>query len=120
MTSVGKKQIKCIGDTCPCMEECPLTMVFGLIGGKWKIAVLCALHNDGPLRYNALKRKIRGITNTMLAATLKELCDADLVLRIQYEEMPVRVEYSTTPAVDELSPILMQLAMWGAEKLALR
>ena len=117
MTTVGKKQTKCVGDTCPCMEECPLTTVFSVIGGKWKIAVLCALHNDGPLRYNILKRKIRGITNTMLAGTLRELCDAGLVRRTQYEEMPVRVEYSTTAAVDELSSILKQLAMWGIDKL---
>ena len=116
MTSGKNNATRCTGDTCPCMDDCPLTTVLGVIGGKWKIAALCALHNDGPLRYNMLKRKIRGITNTMLASTLKELCDADLVRRTQYEEMPVRVEYSTTPAVAELAPILMQLALWGLKK----
>lgn len=117
MTSKEKLLPICAGEICPCMDECPLTRVLGIIGGKWKIAVLCALHNDGPLRYNVLKRKIRGITNTMLAGTLRELCDADLVRRAQYEEMPVRVEYSTTAAVDELAPIMKQLAFWGMEKL---
>lgn len=116
MTAKEKKQT-CASDICPCMEECPLTMVLGIIGGKWKLAVLCALHNDGPLRYNVLKRKIRGVTNTMLAGTLKELCDANLVRRTQYEEMPVRVEYSTTAAVNELAPILRKLATWGIATL---
>ena len=107
-----------MGETCPCMDECPLTVVFGIVGGKWKVEVVCALHNDGPLRYNALKRKIHGITNTMLASALKDLCEAGLVRRTQYEEMPVRVEYETTSSVAELAPILFQLAEWGMKNRA--
>jgi DNA-binding HxlR family transcriptional regulator len=83
------------------------------IGGKWKIPILCAIHQDGATRYNALKRKIAGITNTMLASSLKELEGDGLVSRRQYMEMPVKVEYSLTDACDSLIPILAQLAGWG-------
>ncbi|MCL2137178.1 MAG: helix-turn-helix transcriptional regulator [Coriobacteriia bacterium] len=100
-------------ERCPCNTSCPLTKTMGLIGGKWKIAILCALRTDGTTRFNSLKRKINGITNTMLASSLKELEESGLVLRTQYLEMPVRVEYSTTSACDELMPILQQLAVWG-------
>ncbi|MDR2490113.1 MAG: helix-turn-helix transcriptional regulator [Spirochaetaceae bacterium] len=99
---------------CPCMGFCPLDNAMKLIGGKWKVAIICALHQDGTSRYNELKRKIRGITNTMLASALKELEDSGLVARKQYAEMPVRVEYSLTPSCDGLLPILAQLAQWGA------
>jgi DNA-binding HxlR family transcriptional regulator len=84
-----------------------------LIGGKWKTAILCSLHTDGMTRYNTLKRKIKGITNTMLASSLKELEESGLVQRTQYMEMPVRVEYSLTPHCDGLMPILKALAQWG-------
>jgi DNA-binding HxlR family transcriptional regulator len=84
-----------------------------LIGGKWKAPILCALHQDGTTRYNELKHKIRGITNTMLASSLKELEECGLVRRKQYAEMPVRVEYSLTDACGELMPILNKLALWG-------
>ncbi len=100
---------------CPCLEQCPLNLAMSIIGGKWKVQILCSLHQDGTTRYNELKRKIKGITNTMLASSLKELENDGLVCRVQYMEMPVRVEYSTTDACDKLMPILVQLAHWGMQ-----
>jgi DNA-binding HxlR family transcriptional regulator len=48
----------------------------------------------------------------MLARSLKELQEAGLVIRKQYEEMPVRVEYFVTPLVENLIPTLRGLAQW--------
>jgi DNA-binding HxlR family transcriptional regulator len=98
---------------CPCVEKCPLSTAMDIIGGKWKLQILCALQIDGPIRYNELKQKINGITNTMLSGSLKKLEADGLVKRTQYNVMPVRVEYSTTAAVDDLGPILMQLGKWA-------
>jgi DNA-binding HxlR family transcriptional regulator len=103
----------CTPKKCPCTELCPLEKAMSFIGGKWKVPILCALHQDGATRYNELKRKIRGITNTMLASSLKELEEAGLVRRRQFMEMPVRVEYSLTDSCNDLLPILTQLAHWG-------
>ncbi len=100
-------------EKCPCRDYCPLGSAMKLIGGKWKIPILCALHKDGTTRYNGLKRKIRGITNTMLASSLRELEEDGLICRRQYMEMPVRVEYALTDRCAELMPILAQLAQWG-------
>lgn len=99
---------------CPCMAQCPLESALKLIGGKWKIPILCALYQDGTTRYNELRRKISGITNTMLASSLKELETDGLICRTQYLEMPVRVEYTLTDRCDDLIPILGKLAAWGA------
>ncbi|MBQ1472365.1 MAG: helix-turn-helix transcriptional regulator, partial [Lachnospiraceae bacterium] len=33
--------------------------------------------------------------------------------RTQYDEMPVRVEYSLTPKAHTLIPILLELKKWG-------
>lgn len=38
---------------CPCMEKCPLHHAMQLIGGKWKVQILCAVANAGTIRYNA-------------------------------------------------------------------
>lgn len=100
---------------CPCMQDCPLEGALALIGGKWKVPILCALNQDGTLRYNELKRRIRGITNTMLASSLRELEEDGLLVRRQYDEMPVRVEYALTDLCDGLLPILKQLAHWGVQ-----
>jgi DNA-binding HxlR family transcriptional regulator len=84
-----------------------------MIGGKWRVPIICALHQDGNTRFNELKRKIRGITNTALASALKELEECGLVIRTQYQEMPVRVEYRITDSCKDLLPILGNLAKWG-------
>ena len=99
---------------CPCTEACPLQRAMDMIGGKWKLSLLCSLMVDGTTRYNELKRKMNGISNTMLAKSLKEMEEDGLVTRTEYMEVPIRVEYSITDKARELGPILVQLAQWGA------
>ncbi len=102
---------------CPCTEGCPLQQVAKALGGKWKMSILCSLTNDGPTRYNDLKRKMKGISNTMLSKSLKELEDDGLVKRTEYMEVPIRVEYETTDCTKSLFPILSELAAWGYDNL---
>ena len=68
-------------------------------------------------RYGELRRLVFGITNTMLAGSLRELEADGLVARTQYPEMPVRVEYSLTEKGRTLIPILMELRDWGDANL---
>ena len=65
------------------------------------------------IRYNALRSKLDGISNTVLASALRELERDGLVTRQEYLEVPVRVEYSPTDACRELLPILEQVAKTG-------
>ena len=99
---------------CPCSETCPLQRAMNSIGGRWKMSILCSLSNDGPTRYNDIKRKTRGISNTMLAKSLKELENDGLIKRTGYTEAPIRVEYEITDNVRSLIPILTELAVWGS------
>lgn len=98
---------------CPCGEVCPLQNALKWIGGKWKIPIICVLSGDRGVRYNEIFKKVTGITNTMLASSLKELERDGLVSRVQYNEMPIRVEYFLTPKAEELIPILQMLGAWG-------
>lgn len=99
-------------ENCPCMEKCPLNRALGLIGGKWKMQIICTLHNNGPTRYNRLKRSLDGVSNTVLAAALRELEADGLVVRREYLEVPVRVEYEIAPRCRSLIPILDDLGRW--------
>ena len=100
-------------ENCPCMETCPLNRALGLIGGKWKMQILCALSNNGPTRYNRLKKTLDGVSNTVLANALRELDEDGLVLRREYLEVPVRVEYEITAPGRALVPILDRLGDWS-------
>ena len=98
---------------CPCDRECGLQHAMEMIGGKWKMPILCALIIDGPVRYNDLKRKLAGISNTMLAKSLKELEENALLTRTEYPEVPIRVEYAATEKSRALAPILLELSRWA-------
>lgn len=98
-------------------QGCGLKRVIDIIGGKWKVMLLCVMDNEGTIRYGELKRRVYGITNTMLATSLKEMEEDGLVERIQYMEMPVRVEYTLTKKAESIVPILLQLKKWGEENL---
>ena len=97
---------------CPCSPECALQGALESIGGKWKLPVLCSLMNNGTSRYNELLHSVHGISNTMLSQTLKELERDRLVLRKEYLEVPVRVEYELSEQAQRLQPILVELIQW--------
>ena len=93
-------------------ENCPVGVVLRILGGKWKLSILCALL-DGTKRFSELRRLNPGITQRMLTNQLREL-EADLVVtRKIYAEVPPKVEYSLTEVGKKLQPILQQLEEWG-------
>ena len=98
---------------CPCLEKCPLSFAMSIVGGKWKMQILCSLYNNGPTRYNQLKKTLDGVSNTVLANALRELEEDKLVTRQEYLEVPVRVEYAITEPCRQLIPILDQLGNWS-------
>ena len=100
-------------EDCPCMETCPLNRAMRLIGGKWKMQILCSLYNNGPTRHNRLKRNLDGISNTVLSGALRELEADGLITRREYLEVPVRVEYQITRRSETLIPILEALGDWS-------
>lgn len=72
---------------------------------------------ENPIRYSSIKRKLDGITNTMLAQSLKDLESTGIVHRKQYNEIPPKVEYTLTSKGKSIVPILQQFANWGATNM---
>lgn len=94
---------------------CPTEYAANIFAGKWKPRIICLLSLKEPLRYKEIKKLTPGITDQVLSAALKELESAGIVSRRQYDEMPVRVEYSLTKAGKELVPVLRKICRWAAE-----
>lgn len=91
---------------------CPTEYALNVFGGKWKSRVLCLLHIKGSLRYKQIKEQTPGITDNVLATVMKDLMAAQLVKREQFNEMPLRVEYSLTEKGESLIPILHSICQW--------
>lgn len=93
--------------------NCPVSKTLDLLGGKWISKVIYELEKSNQLRFGELKKNLDGITNTMLSSTLKTLQDRGIVERKQYNEVPLRVEYSLTEAGKAMLHIYYEIAKWG-------
>lgn len=78
---------------------------------------MCMLSGGIPLRNSAIKRRLDGITNVMLSQSLKELEKSGIVHRVQYNEVPPRVEYSLTEKGASIVPALTQIGQWAIENI---
>ena len=85
---------------------CPLEYGLEIFGGKWKSRIICVLYSHNTLRYNQLKKELTTISDAVLAEMLKELINDGLVERIQYNEIPPRVEYNLSEKGLSVLPIL--------------
>ncbi len=92
-------------------RSCPLEETIKTFAGKWKPSILHYLADES-CRFNALKRRIPGISQRMLTLQLRELEKDGLVIREHYPEIPPRVEYSVSPLGRTLEPIYLAIKEW--------
>lgn len=98
-------------------NECGVSKVMDILGGKWKLKILWVLSQHPSIRFNQLKREVDGITNVMLTRCLETLADVHLVKRTDYHEIPPKVDYALTNKGKELVPSLLFLNDWGKANL---
>jgi len=92
--------------------NCGLEAALEVVGGKWKVLILWALHDDAR-RFGELRRTVPGISEKMLIQNLKAMEGDGIVTRCDFKEIPPRVEYSLTPFGISLSAALSPLCEWG-------
>ncbi|NLR32662.1 winged helix-turn-helix transcriptional regulator [Levilactobacillus tujiorum] len=90
----------------------PLEVGLAFLSGKWTTRIICALANEQPLRYKALKARASGVTDAVLAATLKDLTTHGIIQRQQFNEIPLRVEYRLTDKGTAALPMLKSICQW--------
>lgn len=95
--------------------RCPIKYWQEIFEGKWKSCIVCVLAEKKTLRYGMIRDEIGDITDTVLSTDLKELLDAGIIERKQYEEMPIRVEYSLTEKGWSVVPVLHTVCKWAGE-----
>ncbi|HDL8129558.1 TPA: helix-turn-helix transcriptional regulator [Yersinia enterocolitica] len=96
--------------------DCPSREVLKRVTSRWGVLVLIALSNE-TLRFSALRRKIGGVSEKMLAQTLQNLEEDGFVDRIAYLVVPPHVEYQLTPLGKEVQEQVEGLAVWLEENL---
>jgi len=95
--------------------QCPVLQSLEILQGKWASRIIFYLLKNDCMRFGELRKSMPAITNTMLTATLKELEQRGIVLRVQYNEIPPHVEYSLSESGNALLPVFYELGKWGRE-----
>ena len=88
----------------------------GLIGNRWRPAIMYALIMKGTQRFSELRRLIPGVSQRMLTKQLRDLERHGLVRRQFFESVPPRVEYSATDLGRSLHPIYKLVCDWAGER----
>ena len=94
--------------------NCPTRTVLDHVTSKWGVLLLVFL-SDSSMRWGELRRAVEGISEKMLAQTLRTLEADGLVHREVTATVPPRVDYSLTARGTELVAQLLPLMEWIAD-----
>lgn len=95
---------------------CPSRAVLDHVTSKWAVLVLAALRH-GPERFSALRRCIGGVSEKMLAQTLRTLEGDGFVHREVVPTTPPQVTYSLTPLGEGIAEHVVGLVDWIADRI---
>jgi DNA-binding HxlR family transcriptional regulator len=96
--------------------KCPARMMLDRLADKWALLILDRLGQEA-LRFNQLRRDIKGVSQKVLSQTLKKLERDGLVSRTVYPTVPVSVEYALTPLGRTLTDSVSALAHWAEHNM---
>ena len=78
------------------------------------------LLTDGPIRFNELQRKMpEEMTHTTLSRQLKKLEEEGLIERIEYQQIPPKVEYKLSDIGEKFRKVLKELEIEGVDGIYL-
>lgn len=92
---------------------CPFATAQRVLAGKWSIYILYLL-SEGPIRFNELRRRMpEEMTHATLSRQLKKLEEEGIILRVEYNQIPPKVEYSLSDVGRSFMPVLKAIYDWG-------
>ena len=76
-----------------------------LFGKKWRMAILFYL-NDGPRRFSEIKKELPNCSVKVLSEALSDMERSKVLIRKQYDGIPVKVTYEMNTDMVELNIVL--------------
>lgn len=110
---VSQRIVRVLEGECREQNLCLVKDILARFGDKWTMYTVLQLGRNEKLRFNELKNRITGISQRMLAVTLRSLEEDGMVQRTLFPEVPPRVEYCLTPLGRGLLDQILQLAGWA-------
>jgi DNA-binding HxlR family transcriptional regulator len=98
---------------------CPVQATINTLSGKWKVQAVWRL-SFGPLRFAELRDLLRGVSEKVLTAQLRELEKDGVVSRTAVRSSPPKVTYSLSTSGQTLIPLLEGLCDWGSKQFGIK
>ena len=98
---------------------CPVQATINVLSGKWKVQAVWRL-SFGPLRFAELRDLLRGVSEKVLAAQLRELEKDGVISRTAVLSSPPKVTYSLSRSGQTLIPLLEGLCDWGSKQFGIK
>lgn len=98
---------------------CPVQATINVLRGKWKVQAVWHL-SFGPRRFAELRNLLRGVSEKVLTAQLRELEEDGVVARAVVHSSPPKVTYSLSRPGQELIPLLEDLCAWGSKQYGIK
>ena len=95
---------------------CSIARTLDIVGEKWALLAIREVFL-GDRRFDEMVRRT-GAPRDTLAARLRTLVAAGILVKRQYSEHPARSEYHLTEAGRDLYPVIATLMRWGDKYLA--
>nr|WP_250033989.1 helix-turn-helix domain-containing protein [Actinoplanes maris] len=95
-------------------EDCEVRQILDRIADKWSLLVIALLERR-TMRFTELRREVDGISQRMLARTLRHLERDGLVSRTVHPTVPPRVDYALTEMGSTLHLTIQTLVTWTEE-----
>src|ERR1700759_573375 len=93
-------------------EKCSLNELLDLVSKRWFSDVLFCIQ-EGNNRFKLIKDDLKFISDTILSDRLKLLEKYGLISRMDFDEIPPKVEYSLTEKGDELVELLEKMCAFS-------
>ena len=91
--------------------QCPSRALLRHVTSQWGVLILTVLLS-GTQRYSEIKHRINGISEKMLAQTLRTLENDGFVTRTVHPVVPPHVDYDLTAAGKEVARRIADLVNW--------
>jgi DNA-binding HxlR family transcriptional regulator len=95
---------------------CPVQATSNVLAGKWKVLIVWHL-SFATKRFAEIRDLLPGVSEKVLAAQLRELERDGVIKRLSAGTVPPRVDYTLTPAGDELIPVMEAMCGWATKHL---
>jgi len=92
--------------------KCPLCEIMNVISKKWALLLINAIGNNKTIRFNELKRVLKGINSKVLSDRLKEIKAVGIIHRKSFDEIPPHVEYFLTDSGKSFRKAIIPLMDW--------